>query len=71
MNSIQNTVLFAVVITYRISTVPLQTYNPILSVSHPEAKKKKELVLIPLIFLSFFLFLAIFLFISFIYFFFH
>ena len=33
----------------------MQTYYPILLVSHPEIKKKKELVLIPLIFLSFFI----------------
>ena len=33
----------------------MQTYYPIRLVSHPEIKKKKELVLIPLIFLSLFI----------------
>ena len=44
----------------------MQTYYPILWVSHPEVKKKKELVLIPLIFFCpFFTFLVIYLFLFF------
>ena len=55
MNSIQNIVLFAVVITY------LKKYSPHADLLNhtfgvtPWNNKKKELVLIPLIFLSFFI----------------
>ena len=59
MNSIQNIVLFAVVITY------LKKYSPnadllrhtfgVTPWNKKKKKKKKELVLIPLIFLSFFI----------------
>ena len=55
MNSIQNIVLFAVVITYPKKHSPHADLLPHTFGVTPWNKKKKELVLIPLIFLSFFI----------------
>ena len=55
MNSIQNIVLFAVVITYPKKHRPHADLLPHTFGVTPWNKKKKELVLIPLIFLSFFI----------------
>ena len=55
MNSIQNIVLFAVVITYLKKYSPHADLLPHTFGVTPWNNKKKELVLIPLIFLSFFI----------------
>ena len=55
MNSIQNIVLFAVVITYLKKYSPHADLLPHTFGVTPRNNKKEELVLIPLIFLAFFI----------------